>query len=47
MLLNMLITQNESTFKPITKKKGNAGQYEISEDSHDLLCRELGLNEVE
>ncbi|MFO4682035.1 hypothetical protein [Vibrio cholerae] len=45
--LNMLITQNEPTFKPITKKKGSAGQYEISEDSHDLLCRELGLNEVE
>ncbi|MEZ8296065.1 hypothetical protein [Vibrio splendidus] len=45
--LNMLITQNEPTFKPITKRKGSAGQFEISEDSHDLLCRELGLNEVE
>jgi hypothetical protein len=45
--LNMLITQNEPTFKPIIKRKGSAGQFEISEDSHALLCRELGLNEVE
>lgn len=45
--LNMLITQNEPTFKPITKRKGSAGQYEISEDSHALLCRVLGLNDVE
>ncbi|EPL6454033.1 hypothetical protein N0G65_001161 [Providencia rettgeri] len=45
--LNMLITQNEPTYKPITKRKGSAGQFEISEDSHTLLCRELGLNEVE
>ena len=46
--LNMLITQNEPTFKPITKRKGSAGQYEISEDSHALLCGELGINaEVE
>ena len=45
--LNMLITQNEPTFKPITKRKGSAGQYEISEDSHALLCRELGINEAE
>ncbi|ALE98566.1 MULTISPECIES: hypothetical protein [Serratia] len=45
--LNMLITQNEPTFKPIAKRKGSAGQFEISEDSHNLLRRELGLNEVE
>ena len=45
--LNMVITQNEPTFKPITKRKGSAGQYEISEDSHALLCRELGINEAE
>ncbi|MFM9756497.1 hypothetical protein ACKKBH_06170 [Aeromonas dhakensis] len=45
--LNMLITQNEPTFKPITKKKGSAGQYEISEDSHALLCSKLGLDDVE
>lgn len=45
--LNMLITQNEPTFKPITKRTGSAGQFVISEDSHALLCRELGLNEVE
>jgi hypothetical protein len=45
--LNMLITQNEPTFKPIIKRRGSAGQFEISEDSHALLCRELGLNEVE
>ncbi|EML9902927.1 hypothetical protein RG393_001516 [Morganella morganii] len=45
--LNMLITQNEPTYKPITKRKGSAGQFEISEDSYALLCRELGLNEVE
>lgn len=45
--LNMLITQNEPTYKPITKRKGSAGQFEISEDSHALLCRELGLNAVE
>ena len=45
--LNMLITQNEPTFKPITKRKGSAGQFEISEDSHDLLCTTLGLNAVQ
>ncbi len=45
--LNMLITQNEPTYTPITKKKDSAGQYVITEDSHALLCRELGLNEVE
>ncbi|MNQ88331.1 hypothetical protein D3C85_1035880 [compost metagenome] len=45
--LNMLITQNEPTFKPIIKRKGSAGQFEISEDSHSLLCQELGLNEPE
>ncbi|MFM5144951.1 hypothetical protein ACEUA0_21115 [Aeromonas veronii] len=45
--LNMLITQNEPTYKPITKRKGSAGQFEISEDSHALLCQELGLNEPE
>ncbi|MNL63836.1 hypothetical protein D3C87_1880030 [compost metagenome] len=44
--LNMLITQSEPTFKPIIKRKGSAGLYEISEDSHALLCRELGLNAV-
>ncbi|MNE04405.1 hypothetical protein D3C80_969340 [compost metagenome] len=42
--LNMLITQSEPTFKPIIKRKGSAGLYEISEDSHALLYRELGLN---
>ena len=42
--LNMLITQNEPTFKPIIKRKGSAGQFEISEDSYALICRELGLN---
>ncbi len=45
--LNMLITQNDATYTPIVKKKGSAGQYVISEDSHALLCRELGLNETE
>ena len=45
--LNMLITQNEPTFKPITKRKGSAGQLEISEDSHALLCATLGLNAVQ
>lgn len=45
--LNMLITQNEPTYKPIIKRKGSAGQFEISEDSHALLCQELGLNEPE
>jgi hypothetical protein len=45
--LNMLITQNEPTFKPITKRKGSAGQFEISEDSHALLCATLGLNAVQ
>lgn len=45
--LNMLITQNEPTYKPIIKRKGSAGQYEISEDSHALLCRVFGVNNVE
>lgn len=45
--LNMLITQNEPTFKPIIKRKGSAGQFEISEDSHALLCQTLGLNAVQ
>ncbi|VVP26730.1 hypothetical protein PS865_04151 [Pseudomonas fluorescens] len=45
--LNMLITQNEPTFKPITKRKGRAGQFEISEDSHALLCATLGLNAIQ
>ncbi|WP_333795831.1 hypothetical protein [Rheinheimera sp.] len=44
--LNMVITQNEPTYKPITKRKSSAGQFEISEDSHALLWRELGLNEA-
>lgn len=39
--LNMLITQNEPTYKPITKRAGSAGQFKISEDSHALLCRVL------
>lgn len=43
--LNMLITQNEPTYKPITKRKGSASQYEISEDSHELLCQVLGIHE--
>lgn len=45
--LNKLITQRKPTFKPITKKKGSASQFEISEDSYDLLCAELNLNETE
>lgn len=45
--LNMIITQNEPTFKSITKRKGSAGQYEISEDSYALLCRKIGVNNVE
>lgn len=44
--LNMLIMQNEPTFKPIARKKGSAGQFIISEDSYGLLCRELNLNEA-
>lgn len=43
--LNMLIIQNEPKFRPITKRKSSASQYEISEDSYELLCRELGLDE--
>jgi len=43
--LDMLITQNEPTYKPITKKRGSAGQYEISEDSYNLLRGELGIDD--
>lgn len=43
--LNMLITQNEPTFKPITKRKGSASQYEISADSYVLLQQLLGMDE--
>ena len=42
--LNMLITQNEPTYKLITKRRGSAGQFEISEDSYVLLRRELMLD---
>ena len=42
--LNMLITQNEPTFKPITKRMGSAGQFELSADSHASLCATLGLH---
>ncbi|MTC74052.1 hypothetical protein GKR75_07150 [Providencia sp. wls1919] len=45
--LNKLITQKQPTLKPITKRKGSAGQFEISEDSYELLCTELNLNETE
>jgi hypothetical protein len=43
--LDMLITQNEPTYKPITKKRGSAGQYEISEDSYNLLRGKLGIDD--
>lgn len=43
--LDMLITQNEPTYKPITKKRGSAGQYEISKDSYNLLRDELGIDD--
>ncbi|WP_323084989.1 hypothetical protein [Providencia alcalifaciens] len=39
--LNKLITQKQPTYKHITKRKGSASQFEISEDSYDLLCAEL------
>ncbi len=41
--LNMLIIQNEPTYSTISKRKGSAGQFEMSEDSHALLCDQLGL----
>ncbi|MDN7126919.1 hypothetical protein J6J08_05960 [Pseudidiomarina sp. 1APR75-33.1] len=35
--LNMIITQNEPTFRAIKRKPGRSSQYVISEDSYELL----------
>ena len=44
--LNMLIAQKEPTFSQITKRKDSASQYEISEDSYELLKSELGIKDA-
>lgn len=41
--LNMLITQNEPRYTPIVKRRGSAGQYEISRDSFTLLENQLEI----
>lgn len=37
--LNMLVAQLEPTFKTIKKRRDSASEYEMDEDTHDLLMR--------